>query len=192
MCARSRRRTQSLFGCLGMKITRFFSRAQEEERLQTRRAYRVFYRCALKIKRRKYLSVFFSLEKFLFLFANKNARLVFVRSSCASVNYIIKVSYHLSWNICDIFFFAREFRVCVPPKFMSESEDKREREREEVFETHPSTSGAQHSKKENRRECISPPDQHNTSARGADAFNHSNASGGRERGRTRPATPEKF
>jgi len=64
---------------------------------------------------------------------------------------------------------------------MSESEDEREREREEVFETQRHTSGAQHSKKENRRECISPPDQHNTSARGADAFNNSNASVGRER-----------
>jgi len=79
-----------------------------------------------------------------------------------------------------------------PPKFMSESEDEREREREEVFETQRHTSGAQHSKKENRRECISPPDQHNTSARGADAFNNSNASVGGERGRTRPAIPGKF
>ena len=36
MRALKRRRTQSLFGCLGMKITRFFSRAQEEERLNTK------------------------------------------------------------------------------------------------------------------------------------------------------------
>jgi len=102
----------------------------------------------------------------------------------------------VSWNICDIFFFAREFRVCVPKKKPRQNSclraKTREREREEVFETQRHTSGAQHSKKENRRECISPPDQHNTSARGADAFNNSNASVGGERGRTRPAIPGKF
>lgn len=140
MCARSRRRTQSLFGCLGMKnYPLFFSRARRGAS-NSRRAYRVFYRCALKIKRRKYLSVFFSLEKFLFLFANKNARLVFVRSSCASVNYIIKVSYPPVVEFAIFFFSLRESLGFVSLKKSPPNSEKRaktrEREREKKFLKH--------------------------------------------------------
>jgi len=52
----------------------------------------------------------------------------------------------VSWNICDIFFFAREFRVCVPKKKPRQNSclraKTREREREKKFLKHNDTQVA--------------------------------------------------
>jgi hypothetical protein len=130
-----RRRTQLLFGCLGMKnYPLFFSRARRGASSNTKGAYRVLISMRSKNQTEKVsLRVFLSRKVPFSLRKQKRAfgfRSFVVRES---VNYIIKVT--TCRGIFAIFFSlrAREFRVCnpkkKPAKFREERRQERERER---------------------------------------------------------------
>ena len=74
------------FGARGMKNYPLFFLLLSEKKSVFTKGVSSISDALCKIKRRKYLSAFFEREKFFFLFAKQNARLVLVRS-CACVNY---------------------------------------------------------------------------------------------------------
>ena len=186
------------FGARGMKNYPLFFLLLSEKKSVFTKGVSSISDALCKIKRRKYLSAFFEREKFFFLFAKQNARLVLVRS-CACVNYY-------KGYVCVIlryFFFFSKFSHSRSKKKGAQKARQTKREKR-VFWNNitaqkkntrffvPFVAVARTPKKENR-ECVSPDQNNNTSARRwLVQFKRLEGERERERGRTHPAIPGKF